>query len=62
MLQVKLRDHILFTGLTVALSTHPPFKISIPLANIMAVELNSTSFADTIRMEIMDMDDMEDEV
>ncbi|KAF9362517.1 Sterol 3-beta-glucosyltransferase [Mortierella sp. NVP85] len=36
-------------------------KISIPLANVMGVELNSTSFTDTIRMEIMDMDGMEDE-
>lgn len=45
-----------------ALSTHPPSKISIPLANVMVVELNTTSFTDTIRLEIKDMDDIEDEV
>ncbi|KAF9934456.1 Sterol 3-beta-glucosyltransferase [Modicella reniformis] len=36
-------------------------KISIPLANVLAVEMNSTSFADTIRLAIKDANDMEDE-
>ncbi|KAG0231105.1 Sterol 3-beta-glucosyltransferase, partial [Mortierella sp. GBA43] len=36
-------------------------KISIPLENVTAVDLASTSFTDTIRLEIMDMDDEKDE-
>ncbi|KAI7815881.1 hypothetical protein BC939DRAFT_488408 [Gamsiella multidivaricata] len=36
-------------------------KISIPLANLVDLEMNSTSFVDTIRLSIKDSDDVEDE-
>ncbi|KAF9914044.1 Sterol 3-beta-glucosyltransferase [Lobosporangium transversale] len=36
-------------------------KISIPLANVLEIEMNSTSFADTIRLSIKDGDGEDDE-
>ncbi|KAI1295083.1 Sterol 3-beta-glucosyltransferase [Mortierella claussenii] len=36
-------------------------KISIPLANILTVEMNTSSFAETIRISVKDNEDIEDE-